>query len=207
MGEERVRQSCAQRGSVLVVAMVSLSGLLAIATVTLVKVKRGLSASSQSRFQSVALFSAESGVSAGMDFLRNNLSPQSYYSEFVSANNGSVQTPLGIAGNTVEAGELGYLFSGEVPMSYTVSILNNNDDPSYSTGADADGIVLLRSVGRGPGNSMVVLEVEVDGSSVVNTNRPCPGYAQRGIAEDGAGRNDCLTDIDSSVVTTFTPGS
>lgn len=192
----------------MVVAMITMSGLLAVATVTVVKVKRGLNASSQSRFQSVALFAAESGISAGMDFLRNNISPAPInYGSFVTPNNNPVQSPLGIAGNTLGPGEAGNLFSGDIPMSYTVSILNNIDDPTFASGGDSDGIVTLRSVGRGPGNSQVTLEVEIDGTGSVNLSRPCPGYAQRGIAEDGAGRNDCLVDIDSTVTTEYKPGS
>ncbi len=192
----------------MLVAMITMSGLLAVATVTMVQIKRGLSASSEARFQSVALFAAESGISAGTDFLRLNIGAgNQYFSAYVSANNGAVQSPLGIPGNTLEPGEVGNLFTGDVPMSYTVSILNNVGDPTYETGADSDGIIILRSVGRGPGNSQVTLEVELDGSEGENSNRPCPGYAQRGIAEDGAGRNDCLKNIDATTMNTFKPGS
>ncbi|MCP4446797.1 MAG: hypothetical protein GY811_15830 [Myxococcales bacterium] len=187
--------------------MTTLSGLLAVATVTLVKVKRGISASSQSRFQSVALFAAESGVSAGMDFLRTNSDPTTKYSTFISSNNSSVQKPTGIAGNMVPHGDTGNLFTSTVPMDYEVSILNNLDDPGYATGTDEDGIVVLRSIGRGPGTSMIIVEVEVSEAITDNTSRPCPGYAQQGISEDGAGRNDCLGTINFKTVTTFTPGS
>ncbi len=202
-----------QRGSVMLVAMVTLSGLLAVATVTMVKVKRGIRASSQSRFQSVALFSAESGISAGMDFLRTNRHATQNFSEYVSESNGSIQTPAGLAGNEVPHGDANSLFTGDIPMSYTVSILNNPEDPGFARAdnapnpQDTDGIVILRSVGYGPGTSMVVLEVKVNGGDTRNTSRPCPGYAQRGMAEDGAGRNDCLGTIDSTDQTTFSPGN
>ncbi len=196
-----------QSGSVMLVAMTTLTGLLAIATVTLVKVKRGINASSQSRFQSVALFAAESGVSAGMDHLRNNVDPTDYYKAFINPDNNPINPPpIDIPGNAVAHGDVGNLFVGTTPMSYEVTVLNNPDDPGFSTGDDTDGVVILRSIGRGPGNSMVVLEVEVDGGND-NTSRPCPGYAQKGMAEDGAGRNDCLGVINSATTTTFTPGS
>ncbi len=202
-----------QRGSVMLVAMVTLSGLLAVATVTMVKVKRGIRASSQSRFQSVALFSAESGISAAMDFLRTNRDPLENFSGFVSANNGSIQTPPGLPGNDVPHGDINSLFTGDIPMSYRVSILNNPEDPGFARAdddaspQDTDGIVILRSVGYGPGTSMVVLEVKVNGGDSRNTSRVCPGYAQRGMAEDGAGRNDCLGAIDETDQTTFSPGN
>jgi len=192
----------------MLVAMTTLTGLLAIATVTLVKVKRGINASSQSRFQSVALFSAESGVSAGMDYLRNNIDPVEYYEALISPDNSPVLAPpTDIAGNGIAHGDVGNLFTGDIKMSYEVTVLNNVDDPGFALGEDQDGIVILRSIGRGPGNSMVVLEVEVNGGDDVNTSRPCPGYAQKGMAEDGAGRNDCLGTINAATTTTFTPGS
>lgn len=192
----------------MLVAMTTLSGLLAIATVTLVKVKRGINATSQSRFHSVALFSAESGVSAGIDYLRGNMDPTTYFSALVVAENTPAPNPdLGIAGNGAAHGTSANLFSGDIPMSYEVTIFNNVGDPGFAAGDDEDGIVILRSIGRGPGTSMVVLEVEVDGLNDTNTARPCPGYAQKGMAEDGAGRNDCLGVINSGTVTTFTPGS
>ncbi len=192
----------------MLVAMTTLSGLLAVATLTLVKVKRGVNASSQSRFQSVSLFAAESGVSAAMDFLRQNMDASTYFTALVNANNAPVQAPpIGIAGNTVDHGDTGNLFQGTIPMSYTVTILNNVDDPGYSTGDDQDGIVVIRSIGFGPDQASVTLEVTVNGIDEVNTSRPCPGYAQRGMAEDGAGRNDCLGTINAATVTTFTPGS
>ena len=190
----------------MLVAMTTLTGLLAIATVTLVKVKRGINASSQSRFQSVALFAAESGVSAGMDHLRQNIHPTEFFKAFIVADNNPVAPPpTDIPGNGVAHGDVGNLFEGNIPMSYEVTILNNIDDPGFSTGDDSDGIVILRSIGRGPGNSTVVLEVEVDGGND-NLSRPCPGYAQKGMAEDGAGRNDCLGTINALETSSMTPG-
>ena len=36
---------------------------------------------------------------------------------------------------------------------------------------------------------------------------PCPAYGQRGVAEDGAGRNDCVGDINDTDVATYRPGT
>ncbi|MBL4635000.1 MAG: hypothetical protein JKY56_14095 [Kofleriaceae bacterium] len=192
-----------QRGSVMVIAMVTLSGLLAVAALTLVKVKRGVNASTQARFQSMALFAAESGIAAGMDYLRaNNAS-----NNFTAILNSTPTGATGIAGNTILSGQTGSLFSSDVEMSYTVSILNNTDDPSFATGVDSDNIVILHVVGRGPGTSMVVLEVATGGAPLGSDGRPCPGYAQGNISEDGSGRNDCLGTIISTDVQTYTPGT
>lgn len=154
-----------ERGSVLVVALVTLSALLMTGALTVLKVRRGGQASAESRFQSVALFAAESGVSSAMDYLRANVAPVTFYGAMVSPSNSAVVTPLAIPGNTLAHTDPNNLFSGTLEMSYEVSVLNNPSDPGFALGTDTDGIVSLRAIGRGPGTAMVVLEVEVDGSS------------------------------------------
>tara|TARA_R110002096_G_scaffold171490_1_gene344357 strand:+ start:40722 stop:41174 length:453 start_codon:yes stop_codon:yes gene_type:complete len=134
-------------------------------TITIVKVQRGTRASSQARFQSIALFAAESGIASGMEFLRTNVDPIAYFGAFISPNNSSVQTPPGIAGNSMAYLDPGNVFSGDTEMSYEVSVLNNAEDPGFAVGDDTDAVVTLRSVGKGPGTSSVVLEVSVDASS------------------------------------------
>jgi len=154
-----------QRGSVLVVVLIVLSALLMAATITILKVDRGSKASSQARFQSVALFAAESGVSSGMEFLRANHHPTLHFGSLVSPSNTSIQSPVGIPGNMLPALDPGSLFSGDVEMHYEVSLLNNRSDSGFVSGADADSILTMRSAGYGPGTSMVVLEVTIDAGS------------------------------------------
>ncbi|MCP4447327.1 MAG: hypothetical protein GY811_18560 [Myxococcales bacterium] len=91
------------------------------------------------------------------------------YTSVISSENTSIQKPTGIAGNLIAHGDTGNLFTGDTPMSYEVSILNNSDDTGYAAGTDADGIVILRVVGRGPGTAAVVLDV--NGGDSVNTHR------------------------------------
>lgn len=155
-----------ERGSTIVIALIVLSALLMAGTLMIVKVQRGARASSQARFQSVAHFAAESGISAGMEFLRTNVVPVTFFGAFVSPNNGTVQTPLGIPGNSLPPLDPSNLFTGDTEMSYVVSLLNNVDDPGFALGTDTDGVITIRSVGRGPGTSMVVLEVSVDASAL-----------------------------------------
>lgn len=152
-----------ERGSVLVVALVTLSTLLMAGALTVLKVRRGGQASAESRFQSVALFAAESGVSSAMDYLRSNVAPVTFFGAMVSPSNSAVVTPLAIPGNTLAPTDPNNLFTGALEMSFAVSVWNNPSDPGFALGTDTDGIVSLRSIGRGPGNSMVVVEVEVDG--------------------------------------------
>lgn len=159
------RDNAPERGSTIVVALIVLSALLMAGTITIVKVQRGTRASSQARFQSIALFAAESGIASGMEFLRTNVHPTTFFSAFVSPENTSVQTPPGIAGNSIAHLDPGNVFSGDTEMSYEVSVLNNVDDPGFVAGDDTDAVVTLRSVGKGPGTSLVVLEVSVDASA------------------------------------------
>ncbi len=156
-----VRAGEGERGSILLIALLVLTGLLALAALSVTKVSRGVRSASQTRFQSIALFAAESGVSAGMDFLRNNTAPLTYYSVFVSPSNTIIQTPLGIAGNTVAAGTPGSVFGASSQMSYVVSVKNNTDDPGFIAGTDSDGIVVLHALGAGPDLSRVEIEVRV----------------------------------------------
>ena len=155
-----------QRGSVLIVALITLSALLMFATITVIRVERGVATASEARFRSVALFAAESGVSAGMDFLRNNVVPVTFFTAFISPDNTVVQTPLGIPGNTLVTSDPNSLFSGNTDMLYEVSLLNNVEDPGLGAGSDSDGVIILRSKGYGPGTAMVIIEVEIDGSAL-----------------------------------------
>jgi hypothetical protein len=145
----------------MVIVMATLAGLLTIAAVTLLQVGRGIKASTQDSMRSGVIFAAESGASAGMDFLRLNANPVTFFSAFVSASNGAPQSPAGIAGNGILSGQTGNLFSPDTKLWFEVTILNNADDTSFAAGSDADAIVILRSVGHGPGGTQVTLDVEV----------------------------------------------
>lgn len=158
-----------ERGTALFIALLVLTGLLGLAALSVAKVKRGIRSNSQSQFHSIALFSAESGISAGIDFLRVNAVPLTYYSTLVSANNTTIQTPVGIAGNTIVAGAPGNLFDPGSDMSYVVSVRNNSEDPGFALGNDSDGIVLLHSIGRGPDSTKVAVEVMVQKTTAVAT--------------------------------------
>ena len=46
----------------------------------------------------------------------------------------------------------------------------------------------------------------VSAGPVGGLGRPCPSYGQKGMSEDGAGRNDCLTTVISTDVATYSPG-
>jgi hypothetical protein len=207
------RDSQTQRGSAMIVAMVSLIGMLGLGSLTIMTLSGGLSSASNDRFKTVALYAAESGAAAGVVYLRTSYHAGTYWSELVTPSNEAPETPEEIPGNGHESDSEASLMSADTQAKYVVTVLNNPGDPSYAAGDDADGRVILRSTGYGPNGAIAIIEVEVvpnggglggGGGAVA---RPCPGYGQRGMSGDNAGRNDCLSTVDHTIVTTYRPGS
>jgi hypothetical protein len=178
-----------ERGSVLVVAMVALVALAALGSLTVVTVRSSLSGTTHDQFKAVALSAAEAGISVGIDFARRNLHPDHLWSDLVYDNN---EPPAGfvhpLPGNGAKPGEAGHLFSVDAHAWYQVTILNNIDDgpptvdpdtgfithAGYLAGDDTDGRIVIRSIGHGPNNASVRLEVEIQSPTVFgsgcNTN-------------------------------------
>jgi hypothetical protein len=195
-----------QRGSALVVSLIVLTGLIALGGLTVLAVQGGISASGHQRHRSTALYAAESGAAAAMDYLRRNVDTTSKWSAFVEPANTSPQRPIDIAGNGAPPGDPGNLFSADIRAWYEVEILNNLDDDGFLAGDDEDGRVIIRATGHGPNGTVAQVEWQVGVQVTGAGGRPCPGYGQKGMAEDGAGRNDCLTNIVATDVATFSPG-
>ena len=189
-----------QRGSVIIVAMLALVALISLGGLAALSAQSGIAGSGHDRFRHVALYAAESGAAAGMDFLRRNIQVPGFWSALVSPNNDDPQKPAGIAGNGVEPGEEGNLFSPEMNAWYEVEVLNNSDDSGFAAGTDDDAQVILRVTGYGPNGTVAQVEWEVRSSGVGSRGRACASGGQLGQSEDGAGRNDCLQDIEGSVV-------
>ncbi len=202
----RRRNMRRQRGSALVVSLIVLTGLVTLGSLTVLAVQGGISAAGHDRHRATALFAAESGAAAAMDYLRRNVDTTTKWSAFVEPNNVSPQSPVDIFGNRALPGTPENLFSSDVRAWYEVEILNNLDDDGYATGDDNDGRVIVRSTGHGPNGTVAQVEWQVGVQVTGAGGRPCPGYGQKGMAEDGAGRNDCLTNIVATDVATYSPG-
>jgi hypothetical protein len=202
----RRRSGRRQRGSALVVTLIVLTGLVTLGGLTVLAVQGGIGAAGHERHRTTALYAAESGAAAAMDYLRHNVDSVTKWSAFVEPNNDVPQMPPDIVGNGVAHGTDGNLFSADTLAWYEVEILNNQDDAGFAAGDDRDGRVVIRATGYGPGGATAQVEwqvgVEVRGAG----GRPCPGYGQKGMAEDGAGRNDCLSTIVATDVATYAPG-
>lgn len=191
--------------------MVALVALAGLGGFTALSVQSGVAAQSAKRFQGIALYAAESGVAAGMEFLRANIDPIRNWTAYVEQNNVNPQQPTGVLANGDQPGTGSNPFT--TPAWYEVTILNNEADPGYSLSKsvptnilDQDARVILRVVGHGPNNTAVTLEVEVTANNADRlAGRPCPSYAQKGLAADGSGRNDCIDTIAAGVVETYSP--
>jgi hypothetical protein len=190
----------------MLISMVVLVGLLGLGGMAMLSVRGGASTASHERFTSMALCAAESGAAVAMDYLHTNIDTAAKWGAYVSANNDDPPSPVGIPGNKVKPGVHGNLFSAGMQSWYEIAILNNTDDPLFATGGDGDAYVIIRVTGHGPDGSVAQVEVAVQANDLTNVGRPCPAYAQRGMAEDGAGRNDCLTAVNTAVVATYRPG-
>ena len=196
-----------ESGNSMIVAVLVLSGLLTLGAITTLGVQGGVKANAADRFQLLANYAAESGASVAMDYLRRNFSSSAKFSAFVSANNANPPSPTAIVGNGLPPGATTGPLSADTRCAYTVTLLNNAADPGLVGGQDTDGQIIVHVVGTGPDGTQAVVEVEIRSNPFTGEGRPCLTYGQKGMAEDGAGRNDCMTNIDSASQATFTPGT
>jgi Tfp pilus assembly protein PilX len=154
-----------QRGSTMVVMMIVLVGLSAIAGLTVISVQGSAAATTVQRFDSIALYAAESGALAAMEWLEVNYDDAggTKFSQYVEQDNVSPQMPAGIPGNNRQPGTFGNLLSTDQRAWYQVRILNNLGDSGLSVvgGEDHDGVVLIDVTGYGPNGAMKRLEWEV----------------------------------------------
>ena len=185
--------------------MIVLSALGTLSALTVVSVEGGLATTGNDRFHAIAVYAAESGGAAAMDFLRKNVNLSTGWTTYVSANNASPPQP-NLPGNNLANGVAGNLFSSDILGWYSVQILNNRDDTGFATGADNDKRVVIHSTGYGPNGAVAVIEWDITAENVTGLGRPCSVYAQRNESEDDSGRNDCLGVINTSDTATFRPG-
>ena len=201
----RARRS-GERGNSLVLATIALTGLVTLGSLTVLSVQGGMASTGQERFNSMALYAAESGAAVAMDYLRQNVDPAAKWSAFVSPSNASPPFPAGIYGNQKQPGDPSNLFSPGVSAWYEVSILNNRTDPNFANPStnDSDARVIIRSTGHGPDGSTAQVEWEVAAGNITGSSLPCNETAQKDQNANGNGNNGCLGTVDSSVVVTAT---
>lgn len=157
-----------QLGNSLLLALIVLSALATLGSLTVVSVQSGFKTSTNDRSQVIAMYAAESGGAAAMDFLRNHFDPATGWSAYVKpGNDPSLLTPLvapDLPSSGAQPGTTENLFSADQNAWFSVTLLNNRNDPGFAAAAgtnDKDGQVIIRSTGHGPQGGVVILEWEV----------------------------------------------
>ena len=189
----------------MLLALIVLGALGTLSALTVVSVQGGLATAGNDRYHTIAVYAAESGGAAAMDFLRQNINQSTGWTAYVSPKNASPQQPA-FPGNNQAVGASGNVFTADTQAAYSVQILNNRNDPGYVAGTDSDKRVVIRSTGYGPNGAVAVIEWDISGAAALGIGRPCSVYSQKNESEDDSGRNDCLGVINTGDSATFRPG-
>jgi hypothetical protein len=189
----------------MLLALIVLGALGTLSALTVVSVQGGLATAGNDRYHAIAVYAAESGGAAGMDFLRKTINLSTGWTAYMSPRNASPQQPA-FPGNNQAVGSTGNVLSADTLASYSVQVLNNRNDPGYVAGTDSDKRVVIRSTGYGPNGAVAVIEWDVSGANAIGIGRPCSVYSQKNESEDDSGRNDCLGVINTGDSATFRPG-
>jgi Tfp pilus assembly protein PilX len=155
-----------QRGNSMLLALIVLSALATLGSLTVVSVQSSFKTSTNDRAQAIAMYAAESGGAAAMEFLRKNFALANGWSAYVQPRN---DPPFALSAvNLPSSGALpespDNLFSPDQNAWFSIEILNNRSDPGFAAAAgsnDMDGQVIIRSTGRGPQGSVAIIEWEV----------------------------------------------
>lgn len=152
-----------QRGNSLVLALIVMSALATLGSLTVVSVQSSLKASTNDRSQTVALYAAESGAGYAMDFLRASSSPPSW-NALLSTVTTAATIPVApdplFPTNDAQPGSPGNPFSIDQNAWFDIRFFNNPGDPGGPT-SDTDQQIIIRSTGHGPQESVAVVEWEV----------------------------------------------
>jgi Tfp pilus assembly protein PilX len=154
-----------QRGNSLLLALIVMSSLATLGSLTVVSVQSSLKASTNDRSGSIATYAAESGGAFAIEFLRTNYvegpSP-GHWNAYTHQSNNVIEVPA-FPSNGAQPGTSNNPFSLDQNAWFNVEILNNLSDPGYGSGSDndQDGQVIIRSTGHGPQGSVAIIEWEV----------------------------------------------
>jgi hypothetical protein len=155
-----------QRGNSLLLALIVMSSLATLGTLTVVSVQSSLKASTNDRSGAIATYAAESGGAIAIEFLRTTYvealvpSPTAFWSAYTHPKNLTIEVPA-FPSNGAVPGAPGNPFSADQNAWFNVELLNNRDDPDFSGGTDQDGQLIIRSTGHGPQGSVAIIEWEI----------------------------------------------
>lgn len=177
-----------QRGNSLLLALIVMSALATLGSLTVVSMQSSIQMSTTNRAQEIALYAAESGAAVAMDFLRksfnagaNNISTS--WGTYCAPNNAP---PLVLMSSVIPSSDappsdrVNNLFSVDQQAWFHIDVLNNREDPGFATNTgtcDTDGILILRSTGHGPQGSVAIVEWRVQRLGYRGSLGPSPPAA------------------------------
>ena len=88
--ERRIHRRKPERGNTLVLSTIVMSALGTLAVLTVVNVQGGMQSNSTDRFHQIAVYAAESGGAAGMEYLRANMDATTGWASLISASNTTI---------------------------------------------------------------------------------------------------------------------
>jgi len=163
-----------ERGNSLLLALIVMSALATLGSLTVVSMQSSIQMSTNDRAQTIAMYAAESGAAVAMDFLRKNFSVtgnlSTSWGQYLKDGNTAplVDMSAFIPSSDARPGSTDpahpNLFGPDQRAWYHIELLNNRDDPSFLAAQgtnDNDGIVIIRSTGHGPSGSLAIIEWEV----------------------------------------------
>jgi|GEM_PF-6141845 len=157
-----------QRGNSLLLALIVMSSLATLGSLTVVSVQSSLKASTNDRSQTVAMYAAESGGAAAMEYLRQSghFDANFGWSAYVLPNGQlrQLSNTTELLSNGALPGDPKNLFSPDLNAFFVVELSNNRDDPNYGAAVgqnDHDSIIVIRSTGHGPQGSVAIVEWEI----------------------------------------------
>ena len=167
-----------ERGNSLLLALIVMSSLATLGSLTVVSVQSSLKASTNDRSGSIATYAAESGGALAIEFLRTNfVENTTFWSAYTHQKNLTIEVPA-FPSNGALPGAPANPFSADQNAWFNVEILNNRDDPNFAfpspgpPGNDGDGQLIIRSTGHGPQGSVAIIEWEI--RRFVNPLQPLP---------------------------------
>src|SRR4051794_23741878 len=98
-----------ERGNSLLLALIVMSALATLGSLTVVSMQSGIQMSTNDRAQTIAMYAAESGAAVAMDFLRKSFSadgvkPYTSWGQFCDANGAVVDMSSAITSSDVKPG-------------------------------------------------------------------------------------------------------
>jgi hypothetical protein len=193
-----------EKGAALIVALVALVALLGIGGVTILAVQSETRSSGSDRFTQAAMYAAESGAAAGMEYIRNNCSITDLFSDFVEPNNVNPQKPADLFGNMKQPGDAQNPFTAGSQLWYEVTLLNNPGDGGFTLGEDHDGIIMLQIVGHGPNGAQATLQLDLQ-NTLCLANFCEIEFAQRGVTSRNDAVAACSAQVESAQTQTIVP--